>query len=74
MSEEVEMNDRIDISEYTNGLCYALGLETSFVREMRITPTTVTATLYKPNENGAKYIDPESNEAAVEEREFKVTT
>ena len=47
---------KLNISHETNALLRKLNLEPPFVKEIRITPTTVTATVYKKNASGNKHL------------------
>ena len=68
------MNDteRIDISQHTNAICELLGLEPAFVKELVITPSAATATVYRKNENGSKFIV--DGAAPVDHHNYEVRT
>lgn len=51
------MNEnKINISKHTSGMLKELGLNPPDVAELTITPTTVTVTVFKRNEDGNKYL------------------
>lgn len=64
------MTDRIDISEHTNALCERLGLEPAFVKELYITPTDITATIYGKNDQGAKHLV--GDNVALDQRRIEI--
>lgn len=68
------MTTPIDIHDPLLDLCHRLGLDFGWVSRLEFTPSEVEATVYLPNENGAKHIDRDTNEAVTEIRTFKVTT
>ncbi len=68
------MTERIDIHNPLAEICGRLGLEPELVGKLVITPVKVTATVYKRNEDGKKYIDAATLMAAAVEEEFKVKT
>jgi hypothetical protein len=67
------MSEKLNIHENVSGICSQLGIEPALVRRLDVTPTSVTAEVYKRNEQGSKYVD-EDGEAAVEHFQFDVVT
>jgi hypothetical protein len=67
------MSNKINIHDQVYGICNALGLEATFVKELKITPRTVIADVYLKNDNGSKYVT-ENGDAAIEVHEFEVVT
>lgn len=59
-----------NIHEHVDGICRRLGIESERVKEMTITPTSATITLYAHNSQNAKYVD--GDEAVVAVATFKV--
>lgn len=68
------MSDSIDIHDPIYELSNRLGLEPNNVREIIFRPRSATAVVYLNNENGHKYVDPQTGEPATETLEFEVTT
>lgn len=68
------MTDRIDIADPLAEICERLGLEPRFVGTLTIAAGEATALVYRRNENGAKYIDLDTNLPATDCRAFKVLT
>jgi hypothetical protein len=66
------VSELIDISEPLRSLCDTLGLTYENVGRLDIEPGLVRADVYLLNEQGAKYVDLEKNEAAMEKLAFKV--
>ena len=50
--------DKINVGKETSALLTKLGLEPMFVKELHLTPTKATVTVYKRNEDGSKYTEP----------------
>lgn len=46
----------MDISARVRALCEGLGLEYTMVAKMIVSPTTITATVYEPNQTGQKHL------------------
>ena len=65
------MTDRVDIAEPINEICERLGLAPKRVGRLDIKPGHLTATVYRVNDKGDKYLD-DTGEPAVETREFDV--
>lgn len=55
-------------------ICQELDLEPSLCRRFTITHDEVEAELYLTNEQGKKYIDPETEHIATETQTFKIQT
>lgn len=68
------MTDRINIHDPIFELCHRLGLEPTSVKEITFRPNDVTATIYKTDENGSKYLEADQQTVASETRAFKVTS
>lgn len=66
------MSDVIDISEPLREISDRLGLEYNCLKRLVITPLEAVATVYRKNEDGAKYINLDTGWTAIEERVFKV--
>lgn len=64
----------IDIHDPIYELANRLGLEPNDVREITFRPRSVTATVYPLNDQGSKYVNPDTNDPATETLEFEVTT
>lgn len=78
MTEPIESatsTTRVDLSDTLKALCQRLGIaDYTCVREMTITPTHANVTIYRRNEDGAKYVDPETDTPATRTETFAVTT
>ena len=68
------MTEPIDISEPLQKLCELLGLTYNHTADLTIERNTVTATVYRVNERGEKYIDPPGNGPATQTRTIEITT
>lgn len=68
------MSEKIDISKHVEGICEALGLESTFVGHLSIDPHKVVADVYRKDEDGSKYVDEETRRVAMDSMEFLVKT
>jgi hypothetical protein len=74
MSETAIVHEeRPEIGRPVAEICRALGFEPSLVASLAIEPSSATAKVYVLR-NGSKFIDEETNEPAVEEHAFRVST
>lgn len=55
-------------------ICDRLGLDPNSVREMTLTPTTLRVESYLVNEDGLKYVRPNTQEPATATRLYEITT
>lgn len=69
----LDHSEPVDVSEVTNALCAALGLDPEVVKTITLTPTSATVVAYKRNKRGKKYIQ-RNGAPAMYAREFKVRT
>lgn len=50
--------DKTNVGKEVAALLQKLGLEPTFVKELHLTPTMATVTLFKRNADGSKYLEP----------------
>ncbi len=55
-----------------NHLIEELGLKPANVAKLELTPRQIVATVYKLRDDGAKYIEPDTGNAAKEVRVFEI--
>jgi hypothetical protein len=66
---------RIDIGDLITQLCGRLNLgPKENVAEIHFEPGHVTATVYRLNDQGKKYVDPDTDRAVTDIRAFAVRT
>jgi hypothetical protein len=66
--------DRIHVGREAAALLQKLGLEPSFVKELHLTPNKATVTVFKRDENGAKYMEPTTEYLPLDEQDFDVSS
>ena len=60
----------VDLTAEITSICEKLGVFPADVRRLDIAPRQIIVETYKKNENGNKYVDLDSGEAAVESETF----
>lgn len=68
------MSDKIDVHNEVQSICDKLGLEPERVLRLDMYPFEFVVEVAKLNDDGAKFIDEETNEPAKEVLTFAVAT
>jgi hypothetical protein len=64
--------DKINVGKEVAALLQKLGLEPAFVKELHITPTKATATVFKKDVNGSKYMEPSEQVLPTDDEDSEV--
>lgn len=66
--------NRINISEPLQQICHLLNLRYDQILELTLQPLDATAVICLLNEEGNKYIDPDTDDVAKQTLTFQITT